>query len=67
MAIFGAVANLIFNGQSVEGMRPSLLEAGSGAVCVTVVIAGLVTLVAALAVRKTSVAESETKVEAGAG
>ena len=55
VAIFGAVANSIFNGQSVEGMKPSLLEAGSGAVFIAVVIAGAATLVAALAMPKTPV------------
>ncbi len=39
VSIFGGIANSIFNGQFVEETRRSLLEAGSAAVFVAIVVA----------------------------
>jgi EmrB/QacA subfamily drug resistance transporter len=53
VAIFGAIANSIFG---PEPVAVSALVAGSGAVFVAVVVAGVATLVAAVAMPKTPVA-----------
>ena len=56
VAIFGAIANSIFG---AEPVAVSALVAGSQAVFVAVVVAGVVTLLAALAMPKTPVAAPE--------
>ena len=56
VVIFGAIANSIFG---AEPVAVSALVAGSQAVFVAVVVAGVVTLLAALAMPKTPVAAPE--------
>lgn len=53
VAIFGAVANAIFGPGNVDSLDPSVIEAGSGAVFVGVVIVAIVTLFGVLAMPPT--------------
>ena len=59
VAVFGAIANSIF-GEAPVGVRS--LVAGSGAVFFAVVVAGVVTLAAALAMPRTPIAGAEPSV-----
>ena len=59
VAIFGAIANSIFGAEPVAVSR---LVEGSGAVFVAVVVAGVVTLVAALGMPRTPVGSAESGV-----